>query len=184
MHVTGKGTISKPRGKKCSRKEHVRRAGPCQHRHNFHFPTLGPRYMYICSRCLGIYGGFLVWSLLFVVLRPVVHFLQELDPVLTLLLCWFLTTPLTADWLLQCKGLHHSNNPTRLLTGLFLSLAGVTAVVAYPAVWLTAPIGFLWFLLVSRVGTRWRATRPKTWGCIYCRNLLPEAYPIKEAIVY
>lgn len=167
------------KSKKIENKHHCKKnqyfRGPCEHKHNFHLPFLGNSYLYICARCIGLYGGIYVFSLLFLLIFPIILLIQSLNYFIIFVICFLLTLPLVFDWLTQSKGLRHSSNIIRLLTGLFTSLGGVIMIVGFQAIWFTGTIGLLWFLFVVKIGHKWRKTRSKSFGCSACRRELPEA---------
>ena len=155
--------------------------GFCEHTHNFHLPYgyFGKKYMYICARCLGLYGGLVLWFLLLIFYAPLIIWLQSLNAIIILGLCFLLTLPLVIDWWLQCKAIKHSSNLIRLVTGLLASLGVVIMLLSYQAYWLTGPIGVGGFLIVTKVGSRWRGNRTPDWGCSACRHELPHAIPLE-----
>jgi uncharacterized membrane protein len=164
--------------RQCKKKTLFR--GPCEHRHNFHFLFLGSKYMYICSRCLGLYGGFFFFSFFTLLFKSLIHYFQSLNPFLIFFVCFFLTIPLVFDWLTQSRGLRHSTNKIRFLTGLMTSFSGVILIIAYQALWLTVPLGLFWFYVVVTQGHRWRVLRSSSFGCYACRGELLEAITVQE----
>ena len=154
--------------------------GICEHTHNFHLPYnyFGNKFMYICARCLGIYGGVVMWFLVLIVYSPLIVWVQSLNFIFIPALCFVLTSPLVIDWWLQCKGVRHSSNLIRLSAGLLAALSGVLMLIAYQVYWITVPSGFIWYLMVTRIGKRWKRVRPFQWGCRACRGELPIAIPV------
>ena len=122
------------------RKKYLYR-GPLEHRHNFHFPFLGKTYMYICARCLGLFGGPFIFSLIFLMFPVFIQQIQSLEPVQVLIVCFVLSVPLVFDWLSQSKGLRHSTNQLRFTVGLLTALSGIIMLVGYQALILTIPLG-------------------------------------------
>lgn len=156
--------------------------GPCEHRHNLRFLFLGTNYMYICSRCFGLYGGFLLFSLMIVLFQSIIYLIQTLNLLYIISSSFILTLPLVFDWLSQSKGLRHSTNFIRFVTGLLTSLSSVIIIVAYKSLWLTFPLGFLWFFIVQKVGRYWRHHRSTLFGCSACRSELQEAIAISGEV--
>ena len=149
--------------------------GPFEHRHNFHLPALGKAYMYICARCLGLYGGFFLLALIFFIFPVLIQLIQDLLLVEILILCFLLSLPLVFDWLSQSKGIRHSNNLLRVTVGLLTTLAGMIMLIAYQFIWITLPVGISWFLLVSYAGRYWKNHRSPTFGCFACKKQFREA---------
>lgn len=154
--------------------------GFMEHTHNFHllYKYFGNRFMYVCSRCLGLYGGFIIWLLVFIVFPLVIRFINLLKIYELLLVCFILTIPLVLDWWIQCLAIHHSNNLIRLLTGLLTSLSGIIMVFSPKAYWISIPCGYLWMKLVKKIGKNWRRKRDPKWGCWACQGNIPKAHPI------
>lgn len=137
--------------------------------------------MYICARCLGLYGGILGWGLLLIYFNSTIPWIQSLAPLLILGICNVLTLPLVMDWWLQCKAIRHSSNWSWLFTGLLTSLSGIIMLVSIQAYWVTFPTGALWYLIVNRKGRKWKQYRSIKWGCLYCRKEVPSAKPIWDS---
>ncbi|MFX0208496.1 MAG: DUF2085 domain-containing protein [Candidatus Hodarchaeota archaeon] len=154
--------------------------GILEHTHNFHLPYkyVGNRFMYICSRCLGMYGGAIIWISIFLIFPRCALLLQSLNTFNILIICFVLTLPLVIDWLLQCLAVHHSSNIIRLTTGLLVSLSGVIMIGVPHAYWITIPCGLLWLRLVIIAGKRLKRRRDPIWGCWACRGEVPRAKPI------
>ena len=149
--------------------------GPCEHRHNFHLPALGKSYMYICARCLGLYGGFFLLALIFFAFPVLIQLIQDLMVAEIFLFCFFLSLPLVVDWLSQSKGLRHSSNVLRTTVGLLTALAGTIMLIAHQFLWITLPVGISWLLLISYAGRYWKNHRSPLFGCYSCKKQLKEA---------
>ena len=156
--------------------------GLLEHKHNFHLPYkyFGNRFMYICSRCLGLYGGLIIWLILFIFFPFIPRYLNSLIIFELFVLCFILTIPLVADWWLQCLAIRHSNNGIRLTTGLLTSLSGTIMIFSWQFYWISLPCSFLWILLVVKTGKRWKRKREPNWGCWACRGEQPKAKPLLE----
>lgn len=141
----------------------------CNHQHNFTLNVKNP--IFFCSRCIGIYGGVPFFILIFLFLTPITNWLNNLENIHILLLCYILTLPLVFDWLLQCRAIKHSSNKNRLITGLMTSLSFTIFLFSYNAYWITIPIGLIWYITIIKLGFRWRNIRPLDWGCSYCSHL-------------
>jgi uncharacterized membrane protein len=151
--------------------------GFLEHTHNFHLPYryFGNRLMYICARCVGIYGGLLVWIFLLSWYLPIIMWLQSLTTSEILCTCFILTLPLVLDWWLQCLAIKHSLNSVRLITGLLTSFSGFILIVTPQLYWLTVPCALIWMKTVKLVGIRWKRKRNPDWGCEACRGEVPKA---------
>jgi uncharacterized membrane protein len=156
--------------------------GICEHDHNFRLPRamFGTKNMYVCSRCLGLYGGIVAWTSVLIILPQAGKWFNALDIVAVLGTCFLLTLPLVVDWWLQCKAMKHSSNPVRFITGLLTSLSGVIMITSFQYWWLTVPAGICWTIFVMKAGTRWKRNRPPGWGCHACRGEFPHAIPLLE----
>lgn len=154
--------------------------GFMEHTHNFHLPFkyFGNRFMHICSRCLGLYGGIVIWLILFLCSPFVSRYLDSLVVLETLFLCFILTVPLVVDWWLQCLAIHHSNNGVRFTTGLLTSLSGMIMFFSPQIYWISLPCSYLWMRLVRKVGIKWRKKRDPNWGCWACQGDVPKAKAI------
>lgn len=139
------------------------------HHHNLRIPTPRGRVP-VCARCLGIYGGMLLWTAILVVSPAFAAWIRGLGGGAGGLLSFGLTVPLVVDWWSQCRGWRHSTNLVRVLTGLGLSLGLVTTVVQFSHLYVTGPLMAAWAYLVLRLGRRWRIRRPPYWGCSECET--------------
>jgi len=175
-------TLFKIEEKHRCRKKHIFR-GPCEHRHNFHLPFLGTTYLYICARCLGLYFGFFLFLFSLILVQPLMRIIQNLNSFELVLICFVLTLPLFFDWLSQSKGIRHSTNSIRLVSGLLTSLSGAIMIAGVQAIWITAPIGLLWFLTIGKIGHKWRKNRLSTFGCSACLGKLLEAKEVELCYV-
>lgn len=158
---------------------HYSYRGPLEHRHNIYLPFLGKTYMYICARCLGLFGGFFLLSLGFFIFPTLIQQVQALEPVLVLAICFFLSAPLVIDWLSQSKGLRHSTNNLRFTVGLLTALSGIIMLVGYQALLITLPLGATWYIIVGFTGRHLKKNRPTSFGCFACKNKLVVAKPVE-----
>jgi len=137
----------------------------CRHDHNVGVP--GTDYA-VCARCAGIYGGAVCWAAVAAACGDCRTAVRGLPAAHGFALSFGLTLPLVADWWAQCRGLRHSTNRARLLTGVLLALGTVTLVVQYGRLPAFGPVAVGWAVVVVKVGTYWRARRPPYWGCDAC----------------
>lgn len=138
--------------------------------------------MYICARCLGLYGGFFLLSLIFLIAGlNLFQQIQVLEPVLVLFICFILSIPLVIDWLSQSKGLRHSTNIIRFMVGLLTALSGIIMLVGYQALIFTVPLGAIWYALVGFTGRHLKKNRPASFGCFACKNELAVAKPVGDS---
>lgn len=154
--------------------------GLCEHTHNFHLPyaLFGNKFMYVCARCLGLYGGVIFWIFVLIAFPPILVMISSLNSIAIPFLCIILTLPFVLDWWLQCKGIRHSSNGSRFITGLLTSLSGVILILRCQLYIITIPSGIIWYLIITRFGIRWKKNRSPQWGCRACRGELPKAKPI------
>lgn len=145
---------------------------PCKHNHNFNLPWLTERFRYICARDLGIFGGLVIFIPTFLILQK--NFLLARNGLVIsklIIASFLLTLPLTVDWWLQCKGIVHSNNWKRFLTGLGTSI-GISLMLIHPIFfWITLPLLGFWGWLINRIGHSFVKNRTPDWGCNHCKRI-------------
>lgn len=136
-----------------------------RHTHNVRVPWLDRA---VCARCGGIFGGLVCWTVALAASESCRTAIGDLRTSHGFALSFGLTLPLVVDWLSQCRGLRHSTNPVRLVSGLLLALGAVTLVAQYRRLPVFGPLAVGWAALVVKVGTYWRIRRPPYWGCSAC----------------
>jgi uncharacterized membrane protein len=115
---------------------------PDQLHRTFHV-RVGQRSLYLCTRCLGQWLGFLLsiaWAL--------VLMNGESSPVVDLLILALLPLPVALDWSTQTLGYRESSNLVRIITGFLYGVAlGLFAAHLFHRNWLMVGSGALVFLV-------------------------------------
>jgi uncharacterized membrane protein len=136
-----------------------------RHDHNVRVP--GTDHV-VCARCGGLYGGLACWAVALAACGSCRAAIGGLPMGHGFALSFGLTLPLVADWWAQCRGLRHSTNPVRIVTGSLLALGAATLLVQYRYLHVFVPLAVGWAVCVIKLGTYWRIRRPPYWGCSAC----------------
>ena len=140
------------------------------HSHNLHLRILNHK-LNLCKRCSTLIVSALGWMSLILLLQPIHDWINNMDILRFLATCFLLSLPMVVDWLIQSKGISHSNTFRRMVTAIAFTFAFNIFVFRIDYLLFSGVLALGWQFIVLSVGLYWKTKRKPEFGCTECKRL-------------